>query len=386
MNSTANLRSLRIVLFIDSLVAGGAQRQVVETALQLARCGHSISVVIYHNIRELGADLADAGVDVILVEKNAKMDLGFLWRLYRCFCELRPEVLHCFLFTPNLWGRLIGRAAGIRVVITSERNVDLPQSRVRVWLEKVVYRFGDCIVVNAEAIRHVLINSVAVPTERIRTVYNGVDVARFVAPPAECLAKTRNALGINPDDLVVTLPGRVMPQKNHACLLRALARLDQALRQRIRVLFVGNMLDEPYRQGLVRLAQQLGLESCVSFAGRRDDMASVYAISEVVVLPSLWEGFPNVLLEAMAAKRPVIASAIADNGLLLNDGLTGFLFPSDDDAALAVVLQKLFAMTPADRTAFGQAAHSSVLQRFGTEALVDANVAIYREFCVSGRD
>lgn len=370
--------TLHVALFIDSLVAGGAQRQVVETALQLAKNGHRVSVIIYHDIRELGAELSRAGIEVLLIKKNAKLSLSFLWRLYRCFRDISPDVLHCFLFVPNLWGRLIGRLARVPVVITSERNVDLPQSRLRVWIERVIHRLGDCIIVNAEAIRTVLVDVVGVPSDRIHTVYNGVDLERFKRPAPEILAAKRTELGVRTGDFVITLPGRVIPQKNHACLMRAIAALGPEAN--IRLLFVGNLLDVPYCQGLEAMVVDLGLKNVVSFVGRQDDMAAIYAISDVVVLPSLWEGFPNVVLEAMAAGRPVIASDIADNAVLVHEGVTGYLFPNGDDVALAAALRRMFLMVPNEREHLGLGGFSLVASRFSSQALLATNLSLYRTF------
>lgn len=378
MHLSENTCTLRIALFIDSLVAGGAQRQVVETALQLARMGHFVTVVIYHDIRELGGELAQAGVEVILVKKQAKFDPGFLLRLYRLFRDLQPQVLHSYLFTPNLWARLVGRAAGIPVIITSERNIDLPRSPGRVLLERLVYRLGDGIIVNAEAIRRVLTDVVGVPDHLVHTIYNAVDAARFAMPSMERQENLCASLGLKQGHIVVTLPGRVMPQKNHACLLRALGRLDEAKRNKLRVLFVGNLLDEGYRASVENVARNAGLADHVIFTGRQDDMAAIYAISDVVVLPSLWEGFPNVVLEAMVAGRPVVASNIADNDKLIRDGVTGYLFPSDDDQALAKLMDRLLDLPRQTRQELGAAAHADISQRFTPKALAEANLAVYK--------
>jgi glycosyltransferase involved in cell wall biosynthesis len=370
--------ALRVLLFIDSLVAGGAQRQVVETALQLSRLGHVVTVLIYRDIRELGGELAGAGVPVVLVEKRAKFDPGFLLRLYRQFRTLRPQVLHSYLFTPNLWARFIGRAARIPVVITSERNIDLPHSRWRVRLERWVYRLGDGIIVNAEAIRRVLTDVVGVPDDRIQTIYNAVDGERFATPPMERIEAVRSTIGWRQGQIVISLPGRVIPQKNHACLIRALGRLDKEKRDSLVVLFVGNLLDAHYRHSVEKVAEHVGIRRQIIFTGRQDDMAAIYALSDVVVLPSLWEGFPNVVLEAMAAARPVVASRISDNDLLIQDGMTGYLFPSDDDSALSRVLSHLIDTPLDERRALGVAAYNSIVKRFSPESLAEANLVMYK--------
>jgi len=372
-------RRVRLLFFTDSLVAGGAQRQAVETALQFARSGCDVHLAIYHDIRELGDELEEAGVTVTFVAKNAKFDIGFLLRLYRYFRRIQPDVVHCFLFTPNMWGRIVGRAARIHTVITSERNIDLPQSRLRVGLERVLYRLSDRIIVNAEAIRRVLVDIVGVPEQNIRVIYNCVDVDRFAVPPMKRVSDLRRALALDVDKFVVTLPGRVMRQKNHACLIRAVAMLNISVRRRVQLVFVGNLLDDGYRAGLDKLATELGVDSLIVYAGRQEDMACVYAISDLVALPSLWEGFPNVLLEAMAAGRLVLASAIADNAKLIRHGQNGFLFPSDDAEALARLIGKIIELSDAARMELVTAAKSTVSEQFAPAKLMQSTADVYKE-------
>lgn len=371
------IKSIRVLLFIDSLGAGGAQRQVVETALQLARLGFQVTLAIYHDIRELDEGLAAAGVRVVLVKKCAKLDGRFLWNLYRLFRSVRPDVLHCFLFTPNLWGRLIGRVAKVPVIITSERNIDLPKSRLRVWIERLAHPLSDGIIVNAEAIRDVLMSAAHIPAQKIFTIYNGVDVVRFAPQQVAKVVAARARFNVAKDELAIVVPGRIMPQKNHLCLVKALSMLDEHQRDGLKVFFVGSPLDPVYKSKVERIVSDSGLEDKVIFTGRREDIEVVYTMADIVVLPSLWEGFPNVLLEAMAAGVPVVASDIADNHRLVKNQTTGFLFPSDDAPSLAHVLSNLIAMSPEARAELGKAGRREVCGHYTLRSLTNATTELY---------
>ena len=234
------------------------------------------------------------------------------------------------------------------------------------------------IIVNAEAIRTVLVTRMGIPGDKVRVVYNGVDSEKFGRVSEARVRRLRSALGLDPSDLVFTLPGRLTPQKNHRCLIKAVALLPSIPRN-LKVVFVGNELDMPLKTTLVSSIEALGLRGHFLFGGAQADMAAMYAVSDVVVLPSLWEGFPNVILEAMAARRPVVASDIADNARLVRHGENGYLFPIDDESALAAALATLISLSPDARARLGEAGRQLVDSSYSMSRMVDSTVQIYRE-------
>lgn len=367
----------KVVLFIDSLVRGGAQRQLVELALNLNRADFDPTVVVYHDLPQLKGDLDAAGVRNLLIPKRGKADLGFLLRLTRFLRRERPDILHAYLSTPSFWARIAGWLAGIPKIITSERNIDIEHSR-RIWFEKRLQRLSSRIIVNAEAIRHILVERVGIPREKVIVIYNGVDTEKFGSASSERVEQVRSNFGLTRGNLVLTLPGRLAPQKNHLCLIKAVALLP-LIPDNLKIVFVGNELDLPLKAKLVESIKRLGLDRHFVFAGPQDDMPAIYAASDAVVLPSLWEGFPNVLLEAMAARRPVVASDIADNARLVRNDENGYLFPADDEHALAQALASLIALRPDARAGLGQAGRELVESSYSMARMVKSTVEIYRE-------
>lgn len=376
-------KRVKVTLFVDSLAGGGAQRQVVETARHLDKTHFDVSVVIYHNIRELASELVTANVPIVLISKRAKVDPLFFFRLWRLLHSTRPSILHSYLKTPNLWARLAGRLAGVPCVITSERNVDLAHSRWWILAERLLYRLSSHIIANAIAIQDMLVDTVGVDRERISVIFNGVDTHKFRPVNNERSALLRSALGLDPDEFVIIVPGRVMRQKNQGCAIRALGRLPLADRAGVRLLCVGSLLDRVYLAELHSLVQDFGLQKQVRFLGRRDDMPSVYGLSDVCVLPSLWEGFPNALLEAMACGRPVIASDVADNRRLVDHGETGFLFRSEDDAALSLYLRDAMRGGQDRLRALGTEGRRRMERYYSIETLIRSTVEVYRRFAPS---
>jgi len=358
-------------------VRGGAQRQLVELARNLSSSGFDPTVVVYYDLPQLKGDLDAAGVRNLLIPKRGKIDFGFLVRFTRFLRHERPDIVHAFLNTPSFWARFAGWFASVPAVITSERNIDIVHSGSRMLLERCLHPLSARVIVNADAIRHILVTRLGVPERKVIVIHNGVDTGKFESATPERVARLRSQLGLTDGHFVLTLPGRLARQKNHACLVKAIALLP-VVPEQLRILFVGNELDLPLKADLVSRIASLGLDRHFVFAARQEDMAAIYAASDAVVLPSLWEGFPNVLLEAMAARRPVIASDIADNRRLVDDRRNGYLFPADDERALANAIAALIALPPDERAALGEAGRALVESRYSMAQMVSRTVEVYR--------
>lgn len=359
--------SPKICLFIDSLLSGGAQRQMVELALQLHGTGHDIVFVVYNEGNQLGHHLAESGVPLTLVKKEGKFSVGFLFRLTRFFRKEKPSVVISYLNTPSFWARVAGRISGIPHIITSERNTDIEHSLIRMFLEKLLSPLSTRIVVNAESIKKVLVNRVRLNESKIAVIPNGVNVERYCPVTHQDALAGRAALGIGKSDFVVTLPGRISAQKNHIGLMRSIVELSG--HQEIKVLFAGNEFDLKIKDELIRMASNAGLEGSTIFAGRREDMRLIYGLSDVVVLPSLWEGFPNVVLEAMACGVPVIASDISDNRCIVEEGVSGFLYDLRAPQQLTEKLLLCKSMTRDERQAMGRRGRAKMVNDYDVTKL-----------------
>jgi glycosyltransferase involved in cell wall biosynthesis len=244
-------------------------------------------------------------------------------------------------------------------------------------IEKILHHFSKHIPVNAEAIKDILTNRLRVPEQKIKVIYNGVDTDRFCKYDRQKAKRIRASFGYCQEDFVVTLPGRMEFTKNHICLLRALCALGNE--NKIKVLFVGNENDAALKSELMRFVDANGLTRKVRFAGRQDDMVSVYNLSDAVVLPSLREGFPNVLLEAMSVGIPVIASDIADNRKIVIDGENGYLFRSDNHAELADILQKMIGESSERLFDMGEVGREMARNKYNVIKMAKAYQDLYKE-------
>ncbi len=360
----------KIILFIDSLNSGGAQRQIVGLASSVDRNRYDPVVLTYHDIPHFKPVLDEAGVRVECIPKHGKFDIGFLFRLARFFHRERPDILLSYLNTPNMWARLAGRIAGVKKIITSERNINIVHSWMRMFIERLLKGWGSAVVVNATVTRELLHSRLGVPEEKIHIIYNGIDVDSFNNPDPETVKRLRNEFALTEGEQVIMLPGRIQEQKNHICLVKAFCQIRK-FHEKVRLLLVGEAIDKSIKSRLEDELARLNCQASVIFAGQRTEMPELYFISDIVVLPSLWEGFPNVVMEAMAAQRPVVASDIVDNRLLVKEGVTGHLFASDNCEQLAEQLESLISLPAKRLDEMGMAGKELVEKEYAMPRMVE---------------
>lgn len=298
-----------------------------------------------------------------------------LMRLATLLARERVTILQTHGARANVYGRLAGRLAGVPVIIStihnSLRDYEIGGFKRGLYhaMSRVTLPFVDRIICVSEALKKDLAEDCPAAAGRAVTIYNGVDAARFGASAKSDEVRNSFRVGQGPMLLVV---GRLTEQKGHRYMLEALANLV-AEWPTIRCLFVG---DGELRSNLQALAAQLGLLQACVFAGTRDDIPDIVAAADVVVLPSLSEGFPFALLEALAAACPVVATRVNGVPELVEEGKTGRLVPPRDSTALGVALAE--TLRDRDRSiAMAEEGRRLVQTRFTADRMVADTVAVY---------
>lgn len=371
----------RGLFLIDSLNSGGAQRQFVELLKGLDRSKIEPIAVTYQDLDFFQETIRSEGIRHVLIPKSDKIGMGFIHGLYRLTRTFRPHFIHSFLNTPNFYARLLKLLGCVSKVITSERNVSISDSQALQAIEKASWRLSDRIIANATGVKDVLVNQVGVDSKRISVVYNGVSVESFAAYDHRRTNEIRVCAGLPLDrGVLIGLVGRLAEQKNHRLLIKAVAEVkNRSPESIIKIGFWGQETQEGYRRSLERYIQTLDLENNIFFFGQEKDMPSVYAACDAIVLPSLWEGCPNAVIEGMAAARVVIASDIVDNAVMVKDGETGFLVKSNSPSALSAVLIKLLQMSKETRKLLGLRAQKHIQNHFTIEKMISRTLTVYQE-------
>jgi glycosyltransferase involved in cell wall biosynthesis len=318
------------------------------------------------------AALASVGVEVAQFPIRADVDPHLLWRLARFLRACRPDVVHTHLIHGDLYGTLAARLAGVPAMVSTKHNDNAFRRRgFYARLDRALARWQDRIITISHHLKRFCIEVEGLPPEKIVPIHYGLDADAFLRP-RQSGKDVRQEFGIPSDAPLVGVVGRLTEQKGHRYLFQAFARVLEALPS-AHLLVVG---DGELRPALERQVAAAGLGQRVTFAGWRRDVARVMAALDVLAMPSLWEGFGLVLLEAMAASRPIVASRVSAIPEIVTHGETGLLVPPKDVAALARALLN-FLRDPARAKEMGRRGRERLAQQFTVDRMVEQIQAVY---------
>jgi glycosyltransferase involved in cell wall biosynthesis len=352
---------LKVLQLIPTLDRSGAEKQMVMLARGLPRDRFQVEVAALTRSGPLEAELRDAGIPVTAIGKPLKLDPIALTRLTRFLKAGSFDVVQTWIFAANTYGRVASQLAKVPVVVVSEMAVDLWKGRSELWVDRKLSTWCDRLVGNSHAVVD-FYRGIGVPEDRLAMIYSGVEDEE---PPAIDPAAVRAEFGFPPDAPLVLFAGRLAEQKRVDDLLKALD-LVQHVQPDVRTLIAG---DGPLRHRLEETATAYCLDGCVRFLGHREDVPRLLAAADLLVLPSSYEGLPNVVLEAMRFRKPVVATSAPGTTEVVIDGETGLLVPIGDQVRLARAIRDL-VRDPAQARRLGEGGRARVEEHFTAAAMV----------------
>jgi glycosyltransferase involved in cell wall biosynthesis len=356
---------VRVLMLLDLLgpASGGAERVAVELAAHLPRDRFSVGVCATRRVEPpWDAMLRERGVPWFALGRRSSVDVLPFGRLARVLRRERVDVLHAHMFGSNVWATVVGRAARVPVVVAHEHSWDYVGQPLRRMLDRrLIGRFADAFVAVSEADRELMVGEERVPAEKVVVMPNPY-VPR-VGGAGEPLPAGVPLVGI---------VAQLRPPKGHEVLLDAFARV----RADAHLVIAG---DGPLRGELEARAADLGIGARTHFLGVRDDVGALLAAFDVAVISSHREGTPLFALECMAARTPLVATAVGGLPGLLGDGAV--FVPPRDPAALAATIDRLLA-DPGERAALAAAA-AARLAGFEVEAVAERFGALYEDLLCS---
>ena len=364
-----------ILIVVPKLGIGGTEHHLLAVLPRLIGRGFDIELLALRGKGRLDEEMRARGVPMAaaprLLPGRANALVGCLHLLYR-IVRAKPRVVHYFLPEAYIVGGMICLWAGSRRHIMSRRSLNeyqrnKPFSRD---LEGWLHRRMTAVVGNSRAVLRQLAEERA-PRDRLALIHNGVEVGRFAGQDR---AAARRSLGLAPDALVLSIVATLLPYKGHADLLTALSLVKDRLPERWRLLVAGR--DEGIGGSLRAQAERLGIAAHTVWLGESGAVPAVLAASDIGLLASHQEGFPNAILEGMAAGLPIVATDAGGCREAVQDGVTGRLVPPQTPAALAEAIAEL-AGDPDKRTAMGRAGQAKVAADFSIDACVDAYEQLY---------
>jgi glycosyltransferase involved in cell wall biosynthesis len=362
-------RKVRILQLIDKIGNAGAetlQRTFAEgldrTRFDLVVCGlrprpGSLTIPA----------LQALGVPVVVLNQRTAYDLPALRALIRLIRQQRIDIIHTHLQAADIMGRMAGFLTRTPVVSTIHNGlVDLNEEppRRQMLERQTAHLWCRRLVVVSELLREEVTEWFRMPPDRVITIANGVDTARFQRGPDFDRAAVKHAL-VGSDGPLAPTVARLVPQKAQQNLIEA-AKIVAATRPDVRIALVG---EGEQRAALEAQAAALGVAEQVVFAGFRANVPEILAASEIFLLSSLWEGMPVALLEAMAAGCTAVVTDVGGVGQVVRHGETGFLVPPGDASALAATLLTCLN-DPAHARQIAAAGQAWVEQEYGMRAWV----------------
>lgn len=364
------LMTKRILQIIPSLDRAGAEKQMCLLAKGLPRDEFEVHVCALTRGGPMEADLTEAGIPPVVIGKRWKLDPQAYWRLKSHVARLQPDLIHTWMFAANAYGFAAARACGVKNLVIGQRCVDPWKSRLQLILDRAMAQRCSRVVVNSEGVREFYLDA-GTPSEQIRVIPNGVSLP---TPTTTTRHQLLAELDLPANSRLIGLVGRLWPQKRVKDAIWA-ADLLKVVHDDVHLLVIG---DGPQRDRLRRFRDQCHIRDKVHFLGARGDVPRLLPHFDVLWSTSGYEGQSNVILEALAAGVPVVATDIPGTQELIISGTTGYLVPVGNRAAFAKYTERL--LTDASLAAqFTAAGRERVQCEFSVEKMIERHVELYRE-------
>ena len=373
------MRRIKVFYFIPNLQQGGPEGQILELISRLPPRFEPV-LCVYH-ADEIFFDRRLPPGQPAHVLGVRSMNRAALRRLTQIIADEKPDLVHSYRDKANFWARLAATRAGVPVTLTACRNrmMELRYLLTERWMS----RRSRLILTNSVGVKRELVRYAGVPADKVRVIYNILDVEFFRPPSPDERAAARARWGLGPEQRALVLPGRVGLQKHQVGLLSALRRLARRgrLPPDVVVLLAGRERDRGFAAIAHRLVDRAPWRAQVRFLGAVKDVRSVYWASDLLVMPSLYEGLANATMEACAAGLPALLSHAANLDGIVEPGVSGWEVPTGWPRPLARALEEAFALPPERWREMGRHARSRVVARFAPREnhVIDQMVAVYDE-------
>jgi len=359
----------KIIHIIQSLENGGCENMLLRTLPLLQDFEHKI--ITLKTFGELTPKFVSAGITVETIHCRGFFDISGIRRLQKTVKEENPDIIITYLFHADMLGRLFlqlpflslrvkrsnpapsippargemskgqrgGRIPIIPFLRTTYNHPKYLTARILEWLTRPLVKQ---YLANSEAVKDFYVNNIGVRPEKITVIPNGIDIDYFDSIASD--PELKKSLGIDQNDFVIICVANLHPNKGHQYLLEAFERLrtssttchpgpdpGSSPKQKLKLLLVG---DGEERKKLEQQIESYRSKNNILFLGKRSDVSNLLKISNLFILPTLFEGMSNAIMEAMACELPIITTGINENKELIENNQTGILVPTKSSEAI----------------------------------------------------
>ncbi len=367
---------MNIAFLTPNAGLGGGEMMLLTVATWFRDHGHRVLIMSPSDGDQwLNEESVRRGLPVHTFRRTGPLDLRFLTELARVLREKHIDVVHAHMFAGAYFGVAAARLAGSRSVVTYHCGSEQTETLARRVVMRLAIRNADEVTVVSEQMRDDLSDALGEGRDLMQVVLNGMPV------PNGDRSVVRRELGLQEQERLIVALGSCCVRKNHVALVHALARIGQTSRP-WRLAICGR--EDDATETIKAAIAAHGLGDRIHLLGRRLDTGNVLAATDVFAMPSLWEGTPLALIEAMLAGKPSVVSALGGMTDMIDDGVHGLLVQPNDYDALAVALRRLVDDEDGAASAFGREAQARAASVFGLEEMCQRYAAIF-ERAMRGR-
>jgi len=369
-----------ILFVIDNLTFGGGERVFSQVIRGLNKERFGVFVASSPG-GKFEKKVAEVGMKIEPVDMTSRYNLGTISQLKRIIKTKDVQIVHSQGARADFFARIAARIANAPITISSMAmlvegyDVGILRKNLYVLIDRWTERWVDKFIVLSEALRRALIEGHKIPPEKVVKIYNGIELDEYNPGLKEARSKkleVRRELGLENDVPVIGAIGRLVWQKGFEYLIQAIPKVIEVFPE-TRFLIVG---EGPLKDKLKVKGEKLKVADSIIFAGFRSDIKEILTSVDLLVMPSLLEGLPMVLLEGMAMAKPIVATKIEGITEVLENGKTGLLvLPKNTDSLAEAIIQILNDKTKSNL--LGQNARKMVEEKFSVEKMVEQIERLY---------
>jgi glycosyltransferase involved in cell wall biosynthesis len=359
------MAKINILHLYQNSKIGGVQQQIFSLIKSYNKDLFNPIFCCLGNREKIAEKLEQHGIEVITLNRTNYNRLSFkiIKDLYKIIKEKNIHILRTHRYRSNLYGRIAGWLAGVPVIISSVHDNYRSDKKIeRRLMNKILSIITDKIVAVSESIKNDIIRYDKINPSKIEVINNGVDTLIF--RPQSKDYELLKSLGINNDDIVIGFVGRIVPAKGLEYLLEAFSYLKKEINN-IKLLIVG---DGAILKDLKNYSIELGISKYSIFTGERQDIQKILSCIDIFVMPSIAEGLPNALLEAMSSGKTVVTTKVGGIPEIIKDRFNGLIIPDKNSEMLAKAIKEL--ITDKDLSEkLGENARHFIIENYSIEAV-----------------
>ncbi|MBC8554277.1 MAG: glycosyltransferase [Candidatus Brocadiales bacterium] len=365
-----NRRKINVVHLVEELTIGGLEKILTTIVLNLNKKKYNVSVWCLREGGFFADKLVKEGIDVKILHISTSRNPLSIYKLYRLLKSHKFDIIHTHAYSAGTIGRVSAFLAGVPVIISHNQNVYDYYNKYYHFVERFLSYITDGIICVSDVVKKFANETQGIDTKKLVTIYNGIENLRSVSRKET--SALRKELGIPIDHSVIGVIAQFSEKKGFGYLIRSASILLKC-RKDVNFLLVG---DGTIMGDMKQLCHNLKIEKNVIFAGERSDIPEMLSLIDIFVLPSIREGLPLAILEAMACGKPVIATNVGGVPEVVKNGINGILVQPQDPEALHGAMKELLN-DAGKRERMGRAGRDICAKGFSSRVMVDRIEELY---------